>query len=199
VQNTSLKKDWKLTSKAFEHLLEWLDEGGNSDGQAYLEMRRRLVTYFDRKNCVSPDELADETLNRAARRLEEENAIETEAPAKYCYIIARFVFLEHVRARGKDQALRDELRREPRHEEDDQTSREIKKRMLDCLNLCADKLIAAEKNLIFRYYFGEERTKIQNRRALAEASGITLNALSIRACRIRDKLELCVRECLGTE
>jgi hypothetical protein len=65
--------------------------------------------------------------------------------------------------------------------------------MLDCLNLRADK------NLIFRYYFGEERAKIQNRRALAEASGITLNALSIRACRIRDKLELCVRECLGTE
>ena len=55
-------------------------------------MRHRLVLYFDRKNCAAPDELADETMNRVARRLEEEGTIQTEAPAKYCYSTARFVF-----------------------------------------------------------------------------------------------------------
>lgn len=57
------KKNWALTTRAFHRLLNWLDEGDNSDGRKYLEMRRRLVAYFDRKNCSSPDELADETLN----------------------------------------------------------------------------------------------------------------------------------------
>ena len=85
------KKTWTITSNAFRRRLEWLDEGENSDGQKYLEMRRRLVSYFDRKNCRAPDTLADETLNRT-RRLEEEGKIASEMPAKFCYITARFVF-----------------------------------------------------------------------------------------------------------
>jgi len=197
VQKTQLKKDWTLTPEALHRLLAWLDEGVNSAGQKFLEMRRRLVDYFDRKNCLTPDELADETLNRVARRLEEERALETETPAKYCYILARFVFLEYLRARAKDQAVRSEIRGEPRDEREDQTNREIKERMLECLDQCAGKLDSANRKLIFGYYFGEERVKIDNRRALAEALGITVNALSIRACRIRDQLELCVRQCAG--
>ena len=41
--------------------------------------------------------------------------------------------------------------------------------------------------------------KIGNRRALADSLGITINALSIRACRIRDKLEACVKECANVK
>jgi hypothetical protein len=52
-------------------LLAWLDDGVDSGGQSYLEMRRRLVRYFQRKRCLAPDDLADETLKRVARRLAE--------------------------------------------------------------------------------------------------------------------------------
>jgi hypothetical protein len=69
----------------------------DSGGQKYLDMHRRLVSYFDHKNCASPRELADETLSRVARRLEEEGSITGATPAHYCYIVARFVFLEHQR------------------------------------------------------------------------------------------------------
>src|SRR5262245_30340599 len=72
VRKTERKRDWVLTQGAFRSLLTWLDEGGNSNGENYLETRRRLVSYFDRKNCHPADELADETLNRVARRLAEE-------------------------------------------------------------------------------------------------------------------------------
>jgi hypothetical protein len=41
--------------------------------------------------------------------------------------------------------------------------------------------------------------KIENRRSLAQTLGITVNALSIRACRIRDKLESCVKKCASHE
>jgi hypothetical protein len=68
---------------------------------------------------------------------------------------------------------------------------------MDCLRQCAAKLDRNSRDLIFRYYIGEEKVKIDNRRALARALAITTNALTIRACRIREKLELCVRECVG--
>lgn len=202
VQKVEQKKDWTLTPEAFRGLLEWLDEGSDSGGQAYLEMRRRLVAYFDRKNCLTPDELADETLNRVARRLEEEGRIESEAPAKYCYIVARFVFMESLRAADKrgvplDDALRQsgtaDLAAEPDKE------KEVKEEMLNCLEHCTGKLETENRDIILRYYFGEERVKIDNRRALAESLKISMNALSIRACRIRDKLEICVGKCVAGE
>jgi DNA-directed RNA polymerase specialized sigma24 family protein len=196
------KKDWTLTPRAFDHLLRWLDEGTDSDGQKYLEIRRRLVSYFDRKNCATPDELADETLNRVARRLEEEaGVIESDAPARYCYIVARFVFMEHLRDAQKDGALLEDVRRQPRvggpgATEDDEES-EVKVKMLDCLERCTDKLEPPNREIITQYYTGKERVKIDNRRAVAETLGITMNALSIRACRMRDRLEDCVKQCAG--
>src|ERR1700744_4834640 len=94
----ALKKDWVLNQGAFQQFLKWLDGGADSSGANYLEIRRRLVFYFDRRNCASTDELADETLNRVARRLAEEGAITDASPAHYCYIVAKFVFLEVIRS-----------------------------------------------------------------------------------------------------
>lgn len=201
VQSFKPKKDWTLSPPALNRLLDWLDDGEGSEGQKYLEMRRRLVAYFDRKSCAAPDELADETLNRVARRLEEEGELESDTPAKYCYVVARFVFLESLReTRKKDQML-DDIRR---HSDADTFSapqsvdeKEVRERMLSCLDQCTGKLELSNREIILRYYVGKERVKIENRRALAETLGITINALSIRACRIRDKLEGCVRQCVG--
>ena len=204
VHKAERKKDRTLTPHAFDRLLKWLDEGTNSEGQKYLEMQRRLVSYFIRKNCSMPDELADETLNRVARRLEEENVTESETPpAQYCYIVARFVFMEHLRTTQKSNVLVDDIRRQSSvhsfaaSEADDE--KEMKEKMLDCLEQCAGNLRPQQREMIFRYYMGKERVKIENRRALAEELGITVNALSIRACRIRDKLEACVKQCVGPE
>jgi hypothetical protein len=72
-------------------------------------MRRRLVAYFDRKNCLGPDELADETLNRVARRLEELGAITGTAPAQYCYVTAKFVFLEYLRSHAHADTSLEEM------------------------------------------------------------------------------------------
>lgn len=201
VQKVEQKKDWALTSSAFHMLVGWLDDGAQSEGRKYLETRRRLVAYFDRKNCLTPDELADETLNRVARRLDEEGSIESESPARYCYIVARFVFMEHLRAAQKDGAMLEEIRRQPRGGDSGATDasgeKDVKEKMLDCLERCTGKLEPPNREIITQYYIGKERVKIENRRALAERLGITMNALSIRACRIRDRLEDCVRQCAG--
>lgn len=201
MQKTEQKKDWTLNPNAFRRLLDWLDEGADSEGQQYLEMRWRLVSYFDRKNCLTPGELADEALNRVARRLEEEGKIESETPAKYCYIVARFVFMEYLRAAQKENVPLDDVLRQPQSVNlaapEPNNEKELKEVMLNCLEQCTGKLEPASRDIIIRYYFGEERVKIENRRALAESLQISMNALTIRACRIRDKLENCVGKCVG--
>jgi DNA-directed RNA polymerase specialized sigma24 family protein len=199
LQNAAKKKDWIQTPEAFQSFLEWLDEGSDSGGQKYLEMRRRLVAFFDRKNCRAPDELADETLNRVARRLEEEGKIETETPAKYCYIVARFVFMETLRGNKSEIPIDEVLYQQPDKSLDEKESKDQKETMLKCLDQCTDKLEPANRELIVRYYYGHEREKIENRRSLAENRGISINALSIRACRIREKLEICVKNCAKNE
>jgi DNA-directed RNA polymerase specialized sigma24 family protein len=193
------KKDWELTQSAFHRLLNWFDEGTDSGGQKYLEMRYRLTKYFDRKNCMSPDELADETLNRVARRLMEEGSITDTTPAKYCYTIAKYVFLEYLREQGRENMRLDELVASGKSIDGRAVLAEEreKERRLDCLERCTQKLDPETRELIFQYYSGEQRAKIENRRSLASRLGISMNALSIRACRIREKLESCVRECMS--
>lgn len=195
----TLKKDWELSSKAFDGLLKWLDDGENSEGNTYLAMRSRLVTYFDRKNCSDPQMLADDTLNRVGRRLEEEGQILTDAPARYCYTIARFVFLEHLRNRKTVEVSLDDVSKGGRHLATTQDNDEAERReaMSTCLDQCSGSLDHHQRDLIFRYYSGEKRPKIENRRLLAEEMGVSLNALTIRAFRTREKLEACMNKCLA--
>ncbi len=190
-----LKKNWTLQPESFQSLLEWLDEGKSSDGERYLEIRRRLVLFFDRKNCLNPDELADETLNRVARRITEEEKIETESAARYCFIVAKYIFLESLRAKDKNSVPLEEVI-EQKPFEDKTEEKIILEKRLDCLETCAGKLEAANRELIFGYYYGEERIKTNNRRELAKKFELSTNALTIRACRIREKLQDCVKKCV---
>jgi DNA-directed RNA polymerase specialized sigma24 family protein len=190
------KKNWTLTQTALQRFLVWIDEGTGAGGEKFLELRRRLVAYFDRKNCLNADELADETLNRIARRLEEEGTIQTEAPPKYCYVVARFVFQEQLRERKRESLMAQEIERRSRIESDSTEAAEQRERQLNCLEQCTEKLSAVNREIITQYYLGKERAKIENRRSLANKLGITMNALSIRACRIRETLEICVTQCM---
>ena len=192
----SEKKAWTPTPKAFQRLLTWLRADDEDAGVGYLDMRRRLVAYFDRRECSEPDDLADEVFNRVARRLEEEGITESETPAKYCYIVARFVLMEHRREAQKAQRLANEMRVRGSaggHMADESSRDEA---MLACLERCAGRLQPRDRDTIVQYYAGSGRGKIENRRALARFLGISVNALSIRACRLREALYQCVRRCL---
>jgi len=188
---------------AFHKLLAWLDGGEDSQGRKYIEMRRRLVSYFERKRCQPPDDLADETLDRVARRLQEEGAIDSPTPAHYVYIVARFVLLEYCRKPDRDLlSFEDLLNRghdpgAPPMKREDLESDERDEKRLNCLEHCLQSLEPQNRELIFSYYVGERRVKIENRKALAARFRLTPNALNIRACRIRGKLEMCVNQCMA--
>jgi DNA-directed RNA polymerase specialized sigma24 family protein len=198
-EKVQVKQDWTSTKDAFRQFLRWLDEGVESGGERYLEVRRRLVLYFDRKNCPTPDELADETLSRVARKLQEQGEITDLSPAHYCYVTAKFVFLEHLRRPERKQTSLEQLphssearyaRSMPERED---VVLEDREKLLDSLERCLTQLSLEDRELILEYYRGEGRTKIESRRRLAERLRLSANALSIRACRIRSKVEECVR------
>jgi DNA-directed RNA polymerase specialized sigma24 family protein len=205
ISRTRLKPDWVLSAESFQRFLVWLDAGAGTPGERYLEMRRRLADYFDRKQCARADELSDETLNRVARRLEEEGAIDAATPAQYCYVVARFVFFEYLRRGDRGAVPYDEMpspdSKSPALQvaDDHEPETQDGTRRFECLEQCLDRLPAAERSLILAYYSGEQRLKIEQRRALAARFGFTPNALAIRACRIRSKLEECVSGCVGKD
>ena len=190
-----LKRVWEPSQAAFERLLHWLDEGRDSEGERYLDIRDRLVGYFARRQCPAPDDLADETLNRVARRLEENGSIESDTPARYCYIVAKFVLLESLRQRARQPVLAEPGAAEAFGSPRPDDSAEERERTFACLESCLEKCSGFERELILDYYRSTSDSTPAQRKRLAERLGLTANSLTIRACRIRSRLEGCVREC----
>ena len=137
------------------------------------------------------EDLAEETISRVARRIADgENVINLQA---YFFSVARLVFMESLRERERTPIPLDEVHELPAEQlcED-----EHKENRLRCLDRCLDEISVESRSLILKYYHDERRAKIDHRKQLAELLGIPLNALRIRAHRIRLALEKCVRECL---
>jgi DNA-directed RNA polymerase specialized sigma24 family protein len=193
-----LREEPAITQLAFTRLLAWLDDGVQSNGERYLEMRRRLVSYFDRRNRPAAEELADETLNRIGRTLEQTGAIATKPPARYCYVVAKFVLLEDVRRERRhvplDETWHADVNRKAVGVGSD-SGIKLREQRLDCLDRCLQELKPDQRELIVEYYADVRRQKIERRRDLATRLGITMNALAIRAFRIRDGLMACVEGC----
>lgn len=195
-QDVAHKEEGILTQVAFARLLEWLDDGADSGGETYLDMRHRLVAYFDRRNRPAADDLADETLNRIGRTLEQSGSIAVKPPARYCYVVARFVLLEDIR-RGRRCIPFDAVAmpQQPAGSADGDEDATRQERRLECLQCCLKTLKPAQREIAIEYYRDAKRQRIDRRRDLAARLGISMNALGIRAFRIRSALEACVDAC----
>ena len=198
VTQNALREESRITHLAFRRLLAWLDDGVESNGERYLEMRRRLVAYFDRRNRPGADELADETFNRIASTLEKTGLIATRPPARYCYVVAKFVLLEDIRRQNRhiplDETWNADLARGAVRTGPDEVVI-VREQRLDCLDRCLEELKPEQRDLIVEYYADVRRQKIERRRALAARLGVTMNGLGIRAWRIRESLMTCVEGC----
>lgn len=180
------KKEWLLTQEAFDSLLVWLNPDREQAGSRYEQIRLRLIKIFVCRGCGEPEELADETINRVIRRLPEIKEGYEGDPALYFYGVAQNVHLEYTRRKRVPADLPAKL--EPCEESEQE---------YECLERCMQNLSPQNRELVIQYYQDEKRAKIDNRRELAERLGIALNAVRIRAHRIRATLQECVRQCLG--
>jgi DNA-directed RNA polymerase specialized sigma24 family protein len=80
-------------------------------------------------------------------------------------------------------------------EEQENLVREREQR-LDCFEVCLGQLPAPNRTLIVEYYKEEKALKIEQRKRQAELLSMSLNALRLRASRIRADLEQCINSCL---
>lgn len=178
-----------LTQEAFDQLLVSFDANREVAGVKYQEIRGNLIRFFEWQGCPFPNEHADETLNRVAKRVF--GGEEIRDLAKYSFGVARLLCLEIHKASAKErQALDDLLETSAAHEEVDETR-------LDCLRQCLKSLTADQTDLILNYYHGEKSDQIRHRKTLAGRLRIPVNTLRMRALRLREKLEACLEHCLA--
>jgi len=189
---TSDRRRWTLTQEAFEAFLARLGPDRNSAGEKYLEIRRSLTRFFEWRGCPFPEDHADETINRVAKRVFEGE--ELRSLAGYFLGAARMLLLEIHKERAKEQkALGDPaLAAQPSREFEELEPR------VTCLQRCLAALPATNRELILQYYQGEGGAKIQNRKKLTERLKVPINTLRMRALRLREGLQSCVEDCLQT-
>jgi DNA-directed RNA polymerase specialized sigma24 family protein len=187
--------DGLLSSRGFERLLDHLHADRDTAGRTYEQLRRRLVRFFEGRRCAFPDEHADETLNRLARKLDAGETIQDVTT--YVIGIARMVVKEVARTASREAAVR-AASRVPGHisAHPDPATFESS-RLLDCLHVCLDELAPHDRDLIVQYYQNDKSAKIHSRKNLATRLGVEMNALRLRAFRIRAGLERCVERCAG--
>ncbi len=190
----TMKRDYSITQESFDGLLGWLDNNREQAAQKYEKIRTRLIKIFTCRGCGEADVLADETINRVAAKIIEIAPSYSGDPALYFYGVAQKVHFEYLRS---GPVLQDQLEdgREPRSrnvmEHDDDVEQEY-----ECLDRCMEQLPLESRGLVLDYYRDEKRAKIDRRRKLAEELGIAVNALRIRAHRIRLQLQECVQNCV---
>ena len=186
------RQKWSLTQEAFDRLLDSLGTDRDTAGSRYLEIRRNLVRLFEWRGCPTPDEYADETINRCARKIAEGEEIRDVGT--YCIGIGRML----LREMSRDQSHRvrpleeaPEPRVQPAEPGIDPDRR------AQCLRSCLDQLSPETRNLILHYYQGDKGEKIKNRKGLTELFGIPASTLRMRALRVRERLQLCAETCLS--
>ncbi len=198
--STSLKKEWVLTREALDKLLACLDQNRDSAASRYEIIRRKLMKYFECRGCCAPEDLADETINRVARRIFEGKEIWTSDPANYFYGVARNVLKEY-RGRPEREFYPLENLSSLTHpyesalmRQEVESERNKLEQQLACLEYCLQQLSPESRQIIVNYYQGEKGERIKNRKLIAERLGIHTNALRIRVHRIRERLEQSIAE-----
>jgi RNA polymerase sigma factor (sigma-70 family) len=184
----SQKKSRNLSQEPFDTLLVWLSPDRESAGRKYEEIRCKLIKYFACRGCPVSEELADRTIDRVANKLSEVAESYVGDRARYFYGVARNIHLEYLK-KNSAPTPRPTLP-EPVNDVEE---------VYACLDRCLSELPPDSRELILEYYQRDKGMKIEHRKELAQRLGIPVNALRIRAHRIRVGLQECLRRCVGRQ
>jgi DNA-directed RNA polymerase specialized sigma24 family protein len=176
--------------ETFDRFLQRLDTDRERAGERYETIRRKVVKFFQWRGCAFPEDHADDVMNRMIGKFTQDQEIQD--PSAYCMGVARLVYLEIRRSDVRERDAIAELQHsEPAHGEDSSQDQAF-----ICLTGCLAGLPEQNHQMILKYYEHEGGAKIEQRKRLADEFSIPLNALRIRALRLRERLEHCVRGCL---
>ncbi len=185
-----------LTATSFQTLLDRLDADPFVAAEKYETLRTKIAHLHRWRGCAEShaDELADITLDRVAAKLVAGEVVENIAA--FASAVARFVSLEHSR-KNKLDTVGDDLPETPIAPDldflDDPDER------MKCLRRCVAKTLNDDdKIIVVGYYDTDADEKVKSaRKRLADSIGLTVNALKVRACRLRMRLEQCINDCVA--
>jgi DNA-directed RNA polymerase specialized sigma24 family protein len=178
----------------FKELLNLLHPDEAQAAVEYQNLHQRLARFFDWNNVQDPMALADEALDRLAKRAAEPDSNEgVHNVSAFALGIARHLLQEEARRQLKMA----EISRHWRAMESARTQEPETEALEDALQQCLGKMQPERRRLIQAYYSYSSNEKIKMHQQLAEAEGLSLNALRNRALRARQELEACIRKQLG--
>jgi len=178
------KQKWSLTQMAFDRLLACLDSDRDIAADRYLRIRRDLVRLFEWRGCSTPDDYADETINRCARKIAQGEEIRDLAT--YSIGVARMLLREMGRERFRQARSLEET---PDPCAWPEIGLDLEHRV-EALRQSLEELSHEDRFLILNYYEGDKSEKIKTRKMLSDLFGLSAGTLRMRAMRIREKLQI---------
>ncbi len=184
---TGKRGNWQLTQENFDALLAAFHADRGEAARRYESLRERLVFFFNRRQFALADALADEVLNRIAKRIEEGELI--GVVEAYAYGVARYVAQERLRRDFRDQSAQDAYMGNILAWK--RTS--VEDALLDAVESCLELRPRADRELLRKYYATRGRELIEHRRQLAVSLQLSQSALRKQVFRLRNQVEACVR------
>jgi RNA polymerase sigma factor (sigma-70 family) len=188
-----MTRDSAVPPKSLDEILAWLDPERDVAVSMYLQLRNDLAKLFALNHCSDPEWLADETLDRAAKKVQDVRETYEGNPKLYFYGIARNLIKEESKRVKRFTSL-DGI--DPPAQIISETDEETAEMREECLDSCLKKLSAEKRKLIRDYYAKEKQAKIDHRAELSQQLGINIETLRVRVHRIRNSLHQCIERCL---
>lgn len=176
----------ELTEETFNELLSWLDKDPDKAALKYARLHQGLTKVIHHWGCTEAEELADETINRVARKLEKIGKDYKGNPERYFYGVAKKVWWEYQRRPQQESRPVEELESIPSPEPADELPQK-------CLEKCLQKIKADQREVVRLYY--RDHTPRQ-REEMARRLGTVVNTLRVRVFRIVEELRKCVDRCI---
>lgn len=199
MNKSTLQDRRDISSSDFERLLERLDPERNRAGEKYEDLRWILIQFFDWNSFVHAEDLADETLNRVARKLAEKEILDVGA---YAWAVAKNIRHEVQNKTRRLVAISELPDSGTSLAHDADTEREIqdlidKQRQLECMERCLQRLPKEERELFLAYHNPQGNPSLARQRLAADCA-LTIGALRIKMIRLREKLQKCTERCTAS-
>jgi RNA polymerase sigma factor (sigma-70 family) len=188
------QKDWVLTKEVFDKFLYWLDPDQERAGERYNRIHHKLCVFFAARGCTDVEDLADETVNRMARQIDEGKNI-TVKPETYARAIAKYLVKEYYDKPDRkktpldDMAINELFKLDSRKNE---FGDEDKEKLIERLEQCLQKLDPGDREVVRRYFEGSRQGEAKrNREKLARELGIKKTKLTKQIMNIKNGLKAC--------
>src|SRR5580765_7701450 len=174
-----------LGQEELDRLLAWLDEDREQAGKVYEQIRWRLITIFAARGCSAPEELADETIDRVARRVSDIAHDYVGEKARYFFGVANNVHHEYLKRPAPPDPEEVIIEPDPDREQ-----------VHHCLQRCLSTINETDRAMLLRYYSQEKKAKVDLHKTMSAEMAITINTLRLRVLRLKEKLQPCLERCL---